>query len=103
MLTTNKIKLNTNDIPPKKGEIVVTRGDNYLVSEIDPSKPADQQRRSKMVKPKQFNPDLAAFQNVNKRETRKVKGDMLTTANYKDRVEASKPKPVKKTRKRKKR
>ena len=42
------------------------------------------------------------YRSQNKRETKKVLGSMLTTANYKDRVEASRPKPKKKKRVRRK-
>ena len=57
------------------------------------------------VKPKEYEPpNPERFINVNKRQTKAVAGSMLTTGNYKDRLEAAKPKPkaVKKTRGRRK-
>jgi len=103
MLTTEKIKSGQADAP-KKGVVVIVGNENYIISEVDITKPEGQQKTMKIVKPKTGVIDPAAFTSVDKRETRAVKGPMLTTADYKDRLEAAKPKPkaVKKTRGRRK-
>ena len=96
MLTTNKLKQRTN-APPKKLEVVITSGDGFAhVKEGD----SESEKKTTRIKPKEFNPFPDVIQGVNKRETKKVAGGLLTTADYKDRVEASKPKPVRKKRRR---
>ena len=79
MLTTKNIKLKEGEIPGSV-KIVTTN----------------------KLKPKEFSLDPNKWGGINKRETKKTLGSMLTTANYKDRVEASKPKPKKKKRARRK-
>ena len=102
MLTTNKIKLESGDTP-KKGTIIVPSGQKYRVTEFDPDQPAGRQTKTTLMEPKSREvPDPARFVNVNKRETKKIAGSMLTTANYKDRLEAANPKPEKKVRGRRK-
>ena len=78
MLTTKNVKIEAGDTP-KKVKIVTTN----------------------KLKAKEFNLDPNKWESKNKRETKKVLGSMLTTANYKERVEASKPKPKRKRARRK--
>ena len=79
MLTTKNIKIEADDTP-KKIKVITTN----------------------KLKAKEFNLDPDRWGGINKRETKKTLGSMLTTANYKDRVEESKPKPEKKRRARRK-
>ena len=79
MLTTKNIKIEADDTQ-KETKIITTN----------------------KLKPKEFNLDPNRWAGINKQETKKTLGSMLTTANYKERVEASKPKPVKKRRARRK-
>ena len=100
MLTTKNIKLKEGEIPGSV-KVVSIVGDGHAVTEFDTSKP-NVEKRTRIVPPKVANLDPDRWGGINKRETKKTLGSMLTTANYKERVEASKPKPVKKRRARRK-
>lgn len=99
MLTTNKIKPKERNGISKSTILVTEGGQTYAKVVTDPSKPKEQQRKKTIIRSSAKEiADPAKFIGVNRRETRKVRGDMLTTANYKDRLEALKPKPEKKKR-----